>query len=196
MAIAARYTDEDAVKLALRAPSEAAAQSWTDGTYDELIGQVILEAEVTVDDICSSWAPFSGGTKEEERTFTADGSAVYGILSTDPYVAVPDSVERSGGQAVTAFSAYIAPKVGHSGRSLEGLWVEGNKYTMEAEWGHSEVPPGVHLAATRIAAKSFIAERTAMNQGIVETSTGPMYEPRFDPYVRRWLNRWMGAEVQ
>ena len=190
-----RYTDEDAVKLALRAPNVTAAASWFDGTYDDLIEASCEEADVTVDDICGPWAPFDQGTITEERTFTGDGSCVYGILSTDPYVAAPTMVMYENNE-IMGFEPYIVPRHDHSGRSLEGPFLEGRKYKMSTEWGHSMVPPGVHLAATRIAAKSFIAERTSMNQGIVETSSGAMYEPRHDAYVRRWLARWMGSEVQ
>ena len=184
-----RYTSESAVKLALRAPSEASAPSWTDGTYDELIVACIEEAELAVDTMCQDWSPFDAGTVTESRMFRAGGEALYSILATDPFVSSPTAVTGRGAK-ITNYGAFIPVRSSYSGRSLVGPFVEGATYTVDAEWGHSKVPAGVHLAATRIAARSFIAERTAMNQGIVETSSGAMFEPRYDTQVRRWLSRW------
>lgn len=192
-----RYTDGTAVRLALRAPSEASAASWSDGTYDALIDSSIEEAELSIDAMCPAWAPFDAGTVTEERKFTARGEAVYGILETDPFVLLPSDVEDgevkvdSWGAKITNYRAYIPVRSSYSGRSLVGPFIEDTTYSVYTQWGHSKIPEGVRIAATKIAARSFGAVRTAMNQGIVETSSGAMYEPRYDAHVRRWLSRWL-----
>ena len=198
-----RYTSEEEVELALRAP-KAGAASWTAGEFDDLIEYVCEEADSAIDRMCPSWQPFDGGIVSEDRTYLAGGSAVYGILSTDPFTVMPtvvvvddtvlDNIE---------FTAYQPIKDSLSGKSLlvpdtgtTRCWIEGVKYKLQGgTWGWSEIPRGVLLSGTRIATKSFHAMRNKM--GIVELPDGSgMYEPRYDSMVTRWLGEWMGSEVQ
>ena len=196
--VMSRYTSVEKVKLALRAPA-GGDTSWTDGTYDELLVESCLEADQHVDDLCPGWAPFDRTAVSEDRSYRADGAAVYGILTTRPFAVAPTSVTVDGQAVTLAYEPHFEIEVVRPGKSLEitnpkHCWTEGVLYTLHgATWEWRAIPPETKLAATRIAARSFMAERTAM--GILEFEAGMMYEPKYDSQVCRWLGPYMGGEV-
>lgn len=201
-----RYTTAAKVKLALRAPG-IPGTSWdpADTTYDDLIADVISDAAKQVDEMCKAWAPFDSGTEEEARDYAATGSAVYGILGTDPYTALPTKIELVSSHGIadltktTRLTPYHPILHDRSGKDLvveptqlhpTGI-LEGLTYRIHATWGWDSVPSEVTLASTRIAARSFAAMRNSLD--LIDTNEGGwIYAPRFDQALLRWLGPYMG----
>ena len=202
--VALRYTTKDKVRLALRA-NQLAGTSWDSGetTYEDLLNEVIRDAARQVDEMCSGWAPFSGSLDEEARDFVAGGEAVYGYLLTDPYSALPTKVEI-GGTDVTDRLNFKSRHAFIEGRSSKDLMIwptvgkplyfrDGQTYRVTANWGWAAVPAEVSLAATRIAARSFISQRNALDMH--EVGMQMVWAPRFDEQVQKWLGPYLGNNV-
>ena len=194
-----RYTTTEDVVLALRAPKGVSgAGSWGNDTYDSLIADCIDKAESEIDNICSDWAPFDGGAVLEKRSVAAGCEAAYGILSTDPFTALPVLVEAEFGEVDINWIPYH-PVLNGSGKDLVTTsdtlhsWIAGKKYQITASWGHSSVPSGVKMAATRLAARNFLDMRNAL--GLFEIQVGVTYMPYWDPAMERWLAQYIGAEI-
>jgi len=205
----ARYSTPDQIKSALRVPA-AGSTSWSDGSYDALLELVALEADQCVDDLCPGWAPFDTAVKQEDRTFIADGAAVYGILVTDPFTVMPTSLEMRNHalgwgtseweEVELKYTALHPVTATRPGKSLELEYGTASKLHPGAEyvckggtWGWKKVPPEVTLAAVRIATRSFAQLRNF--QGVIESEGALMYEPRYDSFVARLLKRYSGGEV-
>lgn len=196
-----RYTTPDEVRLTLRAPEGAGAQSWADDTYTALIGDCIKSAELSIDTMCNTWAPFDTTDVSEDRSFRMDAPAnTYPTeFITDPFTVVPTAMFDGDTELTAAvIEAMIEPLTGSSGKNLliSGVTLtEGRSYRFGGgTWEWAEVPPNVKLAANRIAARNFMALRNT--QGVLQMPDGAaIYEPRHDSVVTNWLSRWMAPGI-
>ena len=188
------YTTDVQVRLALRAPDVG---SWDGNVYDDLLEWSIGASKESIDDMCSEWSPFDCGLSTDDVVVVAELEATWGMLSTPPYKTMPTSIEVDGVEVDIKYKPYI--DIEHDvGKSLEiefntrYFFIPGIEYTLKGgEWGFEEIPPGVRLAATRIAAKMFRGNRNTL--GVVEVAGGSMYEPRYDSQVTNYLKRYISG---
>ena len=186
MTYSPRYTKVERLKLSLRAPN-IGANSWEFGDYDEELLAVIEEAESRIDSLCDLWSPFDQAVATIDKVYTAGGEAIYGWLDTEPYTVVPSTIEVNNTVVDWDHSSLIKVTPRSSGRSLVGKFEEGTKYTLKGgSWGWNNVPAGVSLAATRIAARTFMSMKNKL--GVIELADGAaMYEPKYDTTILKWL---------
>jgi len=152
-----RYATVAEVRLALRAPSNAASTSWGDGsTFDTPISRLIHSAEAWIDAHCEQKFDVAASVPSA-RNFRVGGG---NIVLTDP-AATPEAEVSFSGNIFSGWS-WLSDQTGLDGVARHIDLIRTVKYgtevTISARWGWPTVPAGIKTATIDLATHWFSME--------------------------------------